>query len=140
MGIEISANEFALAQQSGLAKPIIYCCSYGKVEIEAVSVSVALTKELKQLRPSRRTMQLEKCFCKVLSELPNNVVVKDIDVMFNPVYAVDIMTLLITAYKKKSFSVIWPGTYCAGKLIYAEDGCPDYKVYNISDYDVTCIV
>lgn len=65
MGIELSVNEFSLAQQSGLAKPIIYCCSCGQVEKEAVSISVALTKELKELRPSRRTMQLEKCFCKI---------------------------------------------------------------------------
>lgn len=140
MGIELSVNEFSLAQQSGLTKPIIYCNSCSQVEKEAVSISVALTKELKELRPSRRTMQLEKCFCKIISELPDHATIKDIDVMFNPVYAVDIMTLLITAYKKKPFSIIWPGTYSAGKLIYAEEGCPDYKVYNISEYDVTCIV
>ena len=26
-----------------------------------------------------------------------------------------------------------------GKLIYAEEGYPDYKVYEIANYDITCV-
>ena len=42
--------------------------------------------------------------------------------------------------RKKLFRVIWHGTYIDGKLIYAEEGYLDYKVYNICDYDITCII
>lgn len=140
MGTVITASRFSPENQAGLSKPIIYCCPYGNLEQEAVSISMALAKEIEKIRPNRRTMQLQKCFRQIISELPDGVVVKDIDVMFNPAYKIDILTLLITAYKKKSFSVMWPGTYIDGKLIYAEEGCSDFKVYSISDYDVTCIV
>lgn len=140
MGNIIVSSEFFYKNQEGLLKPIIYCCSYENFEQESVSISLELSKELKKINPNRRTMQLEKCFCKVISDLPNDVVIKDIDVMFNPAYEVDILKLLIAAYKKKSFRVIWPGTYIDGKLIYAEEGYLDYKVYNICDYDITCII
>lgn len=140
MGTVITASRFSLENQVGLSKPIIYCCSYGNLEQEAVSISMALAKELAKLRPNRRTMKLDKCFRQIISEFPDGVVVKDIDVMFNPAYKVDILTLLIAACKKKSFSVIWPGTYNDGKLVYAEEGYPDYKAYSINDYDVTCII
>ena len=26
-----------------------------------------------------------------------------------------------------------------GKLVYAEEGYPDYKVYEIANYDITCV-
>ena len=60
-------------------------------------------------------------------------------VMFNPEYKVDVLKILIAARKRKRYSVIWPGRLEDGKLIYAEEGYPDYKVFNIADYDITCV-
>lgn len=140
MGKIIISDDFFYNNQEGLLKPIIYCCSDENFEQECVSISFKLSKELEKINANRRTMQLEKSFCKVISDLPNDVVIKDIDVMFNPAYKVDILKILISAYKKKKFSVKWPGTYIDGKLIYGEEGYLDYKVYNVCDYDITCII
>ena len=80
-------------------------------------------------------MQLEKCFVKVLESLPEQPIIKDIDVLFNPAYKVDVMKLLSSAYKQKQFSLVWPGSYADGKLTYSEEGYPDYRVYEINDYE-----
>ena len=140
MGTVISASKFLTENPASLSKPFIYCCPYEDLECEAFSIGRALAKELIAIQPNRRTMKLEKCFKNVISDLPECVVIKDIDVIFNPSYKVDILNLLIAVYKKKPFSVIWPGIYIDGKLVYAEEGYPDYKAYSISDYDVTCII
>jgi hypothetical protein len=68
------------------------------------------------------------------------VIIKDIDVMFNPDYKVDVLKILIAARKRKRYSVIWPGRFENGKLIYSEEGYADYKTYNLADYDVTCVI
>jgi len=140
MGTIIKAQDLSLNKPSGLLKPIIYCSSYINIEANATSINTILAKKLIKYEESRRTMQVEKCFNQVLSSFHDNVIIKDFDVMFNPAYKVDVLKIMILAYKKKPFSVIWPGKHENGKLIYAEKGCPDYKVFNVSDYDVTCIV
>ena len=85
-------------------------------------------------------MQLERCFNEVISALPPGAVIKDIDVMFSPDYKIDVLRILITANKQKPINVIWPGRYADGKLYYSEENLPDYKVFEVSDYDIYCVV
>ena len=73
-------------------------------------------------RPDRRSMKLEQIFSEVLDLYPDHVTIKDIDVMFNPEYRVDVLKILISARKRKRYSVIWPGRFENGKLIYGEEG------------------
>lgn len=140
MGKIINRVSFVSAQRSGLLKPVIYCGGFADTGQEAKSINIELAKELEELRPKRRTMQLEACFNRVLDGLPDNVVIKDFDVIFNPAYKVDVLKMLVAACKRKPFSVIWPGRYEDGKLFYAEEGYPDYKVFDINNYDVTCVI
>ena len=42
--------------------------------------------------------------------------------------------------KRKRYSVIWPGRCEEVKLIYGEEGFPDYKTYDIENYDITCVI
>lgn len=140
MGKIISRISFVNIQRNGLMKPIIYCWDLTEPDMEVRSINIELAKELETLRPKRRTMQLEACFNRVLDGFPDNVVIKGFDVMFNPTYKVDVLKILVTACKQKPFSVIWPGRYEDGKLFYAEEGYPDYKVFNINSYDVTCVI
>lgn len=140
MGKVINRDSFASARCGSLLKPVIYCGGFADTGQEAVSINIALAKELEALRPKRRTMQLEACFQRVLDGLPDHVVIKDFDVIFNPAYKIDVLKMLAAACKRKPFSVIWPGRYEDGKLFYAEEGYPDYKVFDINNYDVTCVV
>ena len=137
MGMIIPVQRFSKDNTDGLLKPIIYCCPY---EDSAVSLNLLLAEKLASCRSARRTMQLESFFNQILSQLPDDVVIKDYDVMFNPDYKVDVLRILTSARKRKAFSVIWLGRYEDGKLFYAEEGCPDFKVFNIDEYDVTCII
>lgn len=142
MGIIIPAHEFLKNYDTkfGIFKPIIYCnrdiCNVDK----AVSINKYLAKKLIESRPSRRAMKMETFLNQVLEKLPNDVLIRDFDVMFSPQYKIDVLSVMVNACKRKPFSVCWPGKYDNGKLFYAEDGYSDFKVYNVSDYDITCIV
>lgn len=104
------------------------------------SVSKELAEELLACKENRRSMKLEQIFNKVLDQYSDGVIIKDIDVMFNPDYKVDVLKILIAARKRKKYSVIWPGRFENGKLFYSDEGYADYKVYNLADYDITCVI
>lgn len=140
MGTIMKAQAITLCGNKGLLRPIIYCNPTDEMAAKAVSINIFLAELLLKNKANRRSILLEKCFCQVLSEFPGEPIIKDFDVMFNPTYQVDVLKIMISANKKKPFSVIWPGIHGDGKLFYAEEGYPDYKVFKIEDYDVTCII
>ena len=140
MGVIITARNFSPQNQAGLLKPIVYCCPYAGVTEHAVAIDLELAQALKAIKPKRRTMQIERCFADILSKLPDGVVLKDFDVLFNPDYKVDVMTMMVNTCKAKPFGILWPGTYDGTRHVYAEEGFQDYKTYDVSSYDITCIV
>lgn len=121
-----------------LSRLLVYMKALQK-NMEPMSVSKELADGLLVCKPNRRSMKLEQIFNAVLDKYPDGVTIKDIDVMFNPDYKVDVLKILIEARKRKKYSVIWPGRFEDGKLIYAEEGYPDYKVFSIADYDITFV-
>lgn len=122
-----------------VSRLLIYMKAIQKMH-EPRSVSKPLAEALLVCKPNRRSMKLEQIFNNVLDTLPDGVVIKDIDVMFNPDYKVDVLKILMASRKRKRYSVIWPGRCEDGKLIYGEEGFPDYKTYNIENYDITCVI
>lgn len=106
---------------------------------EPKSIGKELADELLACKPNRRSMKLEQIFNNVLDRQPDGVTIKCIDVMFNPEYKVDVLKILIAAGKRKNYSVIWPGRFEDGRLIYAEEGYQDYKIYELANYDITCV-
>jgi len=138
MGTVINLRQ--LAMQQNMYRLIIYANGAYHQETSAVSVNKRLAEELRKLKPTRRTMQLEKCFNRVLDSLPDKVVIKDIDVMFNPAYRVDVIRILVEANKRHPFSLVWSGRYDDNRLLYGEEDLADYKAFEISDYDIVCVV
>lgn len=107
---------------------------------EPKAIGKEIADELLTIKPERRSMKLEQIFNTVLDRYPDGVIITDIDVMFNPEYQVDVLKILIAARKRKKYSVIWPGSFEDGRLIYAEEGYMDYRVYEIANYDITCVI
>lgn len=140
MGKVVYMSSIENREITGLPKPVIYC-SPNRAMIEgAASLNYALAAKLSDLKPKRRTIRLAMCFEEILRTQPDNVVIKDFDVMFNPEYKVDVLKIMVDVCKRKPFSVIWPGKYEDGKLLYAEDGYLDFKAFSVDEYDLTCCI
>lgn len=138
MGTVIELNSLP-NEDAMLSRLLIYMKVIKKIN-EPKSVSKPLAEALLACKPNRRSMKLEQIFNNILDTLPDGVIIKDIDVLFNPDYQVDVLKILMAARKRKRYSVIWPGRCEDGKLIYGEEGFPDYKTYNIENYDITCVI
>ena len=138
MGTVIEFNSLP-NEDAMLSRLLIYMKVIKKIN-EPKSVSKPLAEALLACKPNRRSMKLEQIFNNILDTLPDGVVIKDIDVLFNPDYQVDVLKILMAARKRKRYNVIWPGRCEDGKLIYGEEGFPDYKTYNIENYDITCVI
>lgn len=99
-----------------------------------------MTDKLLSFVPKYRRRHVAECFDDILADLPKDTILKNLDVLFNPSYSVDVLKMMIFACKRKNFNLIWPGKYVDGHLIYAEEGFKDYVEYRIADYDITCII
>ena len=140
MGMILTAGKYSIMQRNSLQKPLVFCNPDKEFINAAISINIELAKRLVAINQNRRTMRMEQCFQQVLNDLPDKVVIKDFDVMFNPEYKIDVLRIMISSAKIKPFSIIWPGCFEDGKLIYAEEGFADHKVFDISQYDITCII
>ena len=140
MGTVIKARElpkFSGLEQSSL---IVYCNRDPVIIDSAVSINVPLAERLAAVKPARRALRIEQCLQKELEELPKGAIIKDFDVMFHPDYEIDVLRILLSQVRIRSFSVLWPGRLEGRELIYAEEDFRDYKVFDISNYDVTCVI
>ena len=137
MGDILAVNQIH-NQDMSISRLLIYMKSIQQLA-EPKSISKELADELLACAPKRRSIRMERIFYSVIMKYPDGVTVRDIDVMFNPEYKIDVLKILISVRKRKKYYVIWPGRYEDGKLIYGEEGFPDYKVYNIADYDITFV-
>ena len=138
MGSLIGYRE--LLNTQNVFKLVIYNKTVPTIDEGSYSINFKMASELIKVKPNNRSMFFEKCFINVLRDLPEKPVIKDIDVMFNPAYKVDVMKSLISVYQKNKYSLIWPGYYAEGKLIYSEEGYSDHHVYEIKDYDIICVI
>lgn len=133
---------FSFDNIDSFMKPIFFCTSIEIEELsEAHSMNIPIAKELQKSGSSMmRTMKMESILTGIITKLGDNPIIKDIDVMFNPEYQLDVLRTLINVSKKKSFMVIWPGTYKDGKLIYAQEDYRDYKSFDLNNYDITVVI
>ncbi len=140
MATVIKARDLPALEATALRKPFIYCDPDPGIVSRAVSLNVQLAKKLAALKPNRRSFRMEQCFLQVLAALPDDVFIRDFDVMFNPDYEVDVLRILCSAAKARPFRVLWPGRWDNGRLIYAEEGYRDYRVFEAGLYDLTVII
>lgn len=139
MGIIVKYCDIIGIDRHSLQLPIY--CKYDKALYDtAIPINVPLAEKLAAKKPEKRSMRLEQYFQQIAAELPHDPVICDFDVMFNPKYEVDVLRIMCSVAKTVTFSLIWPGRCEDGKLIYAEEGYNDYKIFDIDKYDVTCII
>lgn len=115
-------------------------CGHGIRKRTHRKEDILIAEKLVNIKPARRSFKLPGIIDSIIASLPDNCLVKDFDVLFNPEYQIDVLQVLVASCKKKNFSIRWPGTYNDGKLMYAETGYSDFKTFDLDKYDVTCVV
>lgn len=125
--------------------PLISCASLSTTisifsDYEQVALGEQLSAVLKESLPQKRLYLIESEIENILSNINNNnILVMNIDILFNPDYKLDIIKLFIKLSRNRNLVVQWPGELSSGHLIYSKPEYIDYKRYSIKDYDVVCL-
>lgn len=75
----------------------------------------------------------------LLKSNDNKLLVKDIDILFNPEYKIDVLKYFYSLARVKKVVIEWNGIISNDYLQYSEVGYLDYKRYSINKYDIICV-
>lgn len=128
-----------------LLTPLVFCVNQSQLSSAAngsdiVSINEVLSKRLLVYEQNERILCVIDEVNKIIDNAGDHLLITDFEILFNPEYQIDVLKMFIMINRKKKISIIWPGRYEEGKLKFAEPEYQDYKAYNISDYDITCII
>lgn len=140
MGKIISYSEFKSNVDIDVSALIVYCCKCEMLNDVPISINKMLAEKLVCCKVNRRTMRIDRFFNEILETLPVGSIIKEFEVMFNPQYKVDVLRIMELACKRRNYSIVWPGILKGNNLVYADYGYQDYKSYNITDYNVICVI
>ncbi|MGD9567041.1 MAG: BREX-3 system P-loop-containing protein BrxF [Sedimentibacter sp.] len=109
-------------------------------DYKILELSELLSSELIKIEQGRRSMGVENIMRNIFSSVNgNNIIVNNIDILFNPSYKLDIIKLFVQLSRNRTVLVQWPGRLDSNALIYSEPQYEDYKRYSINDYNIICL-
>lgn len=136
MGRIVDAFEYHDQELVDSGKLIVFCNNNNADE--GISLNVPLAEKLKEVSPTKRNLQMEKYISEIIDSHEESLI-KDFDILFNPIYKIDLLQIFINLKKTKDISIRWPGELKENRLIYAEPEYDDYKTFTIDNYDIICV-
>lgn len=145
MGFEVNIREVDKILGKYNNKAIILCTNYKQFEdyfkgFNEISLGITLSDKLMRYPIEKRNdILLREADKLLLKNSHKKVLVKDIDILFNPEYKLDVLRYFINLARVKNIVVVWSGIITNGYLQYSENGYLDYKRYLIKNYDIICV-
>ncbi|GHV29558.1 hypothetical protein FACS1894167_09050 [Synergistales bacterium] len=145
MGKTLSSRTLAAKELPQLSPPVLLCSDmpdFNKAVMEAglrtVSLNLPLARSLVGLQVREMLAALME---KIHALLPKTepVYLTDYEMLFDPRYELDVIHLFVDLSRRNRLIVRWCGALDGETLTYAEQGCTDFKRYNIKDYEVTVV-
>ena len=126
---------------------IVICMKYDEFlkhkEIKDLSIinlgldlSLVLKEHPVESRNSKVIDELNNIFARVQTE---HILVKNLDMLFNPEYKLNILKYFIDLSRNKLVFIEWPGHLKGRELEYSEINYPDYQRYSIDDHKIVVV-
>ena len=103
-------------------------------EAEALNLGIAIPEALKAVPAAKRPQALQPMVERMLTGLSSDVVLQRADVLFDPVWCIDVLKFLLAVGRNRRLYLLWPGSVNGTILEYSESGRPDYCRFDISGY------
>ena len=103
-------------------------------DAENLNLGIAVPEAMQSVPAVKRPPALQSTVERMLSALPVDVVLRRIDILFDPAWHIDVMKFLLAVGRNRRLYILWPGTVSSTILEYSEPGRPDYCRYDISGY------
>lgn len=146
MGVIISKRELLSSNIERFIYPIIFPKEERDVllifpHLISVNLNIELSRRLLAYESQeRKPPVIEKEILTILRYVDEPILLKNIEILFDPSYYIDVLRLLININRRKKLLVEWPGIVTKEFLIFAEPNYKDYKKFLIDRYDITCII
>ncbi len=106
-----------------------------------LSVGCHLSGQLLSVAPSWRSAESPRAFNQAVRHLaPGPVLCTDVDLLFEPVLALDALRVFRDASRIAPLVVLWPGTLTAGRLVYAQPTHEHYRFWKRTELSEDCII
>ncbi len=103
-----------------------------RLDVEVVNVNLELSKQLLSQTSRQRKLYLSKSMNEVVQ--PNKTILLDqMEILFDVELGQDPLRLLESLSRNQTIIAFWNGQVRDGKLIYAEQGHPEYRSYDSKD-------
>ena len=137
----LSANKIMILQF-----PVILCVhrdDYIKAITDANVQAVSLNLPLAKSFSGKSELEIIVAFTETVKSLlpkDESVYLQNYEMLFDPRYKLDVLRMFCEISRHNRLIVKWCGRVDGNSLIYAEPGYADYSKYNVSEYDVTCVI
>ena len=106
-----------------------------------LSIGTALSGALLDIAPHQRPSEVHSAFQAAVHRLlPGPILCRNIDILFEPVLAIDPLRLLRDTSRMAPLVVLWPGAFSNGALSYARPEHSRYRVWASPELCADCII
>ena len=98
-----------------------------------INVNLALASELLELTAKQRSLRLPGIFGQIADQTRSPVVLDNLEILFDKDLKQDPLRLLQGISRNRVVVASWNGTINSGRLLYAQTGHPEYRVYDSVD-------
>lgn len=114
--------------------------SSAKYGIRSISISSALAKKLLHVPNASRSIRVHRCLTGILNRFDDEVLwLHRMQLLFYPELKFNPVQFFQNASRNKTLVLSWEGAYKNSKLIYAEPGHPEHRVFSEIDAQVITV-
>jgi hypothetical protein len=110
-----------------------------EAQYQRCNLNLVLSKKLVDVPQELRAFSIYSILNELAQSLDNAVCFENITMLMNPAYQLDVIKLFCDLARTNRVAFVWPGTFDGTNLVYANPNEPDYKRYQISNYDIVFI-
>ena len=119
-----------LVGESGSGKTQLLREFSGEIGSEVININLLLSAELLGLSEKQRMLHLSEILDKIVDTKQVTVVLDNIEILFDQRLKQDPLKLLQLMSRNRSVIAAWNGKIEQGKLVYAETGHSEYRLYD----------
>ena len=109
--------------------------------IQNVNISLELSKELMDIPKTKRSNRVRRCLTKILNRFNFDVLwIERMQILFHPELEFDPIQFFQNASRNITIILSWDGEYKNNKLIYAEPGHQEYRVFSEIDAQIFNVI
>jgi hypothetical protein len=98
-----------------------------------VNVNLELSGMLLELTAKQRALRLPDILNQIAEKAQTPLILDNLEILFDPGLKQDPLRLLQGLSRNRATVAAWNGTFVNGRLIYAEQGHPEYRTYDSVD-------